>query len=68
MVESYKKSISREQKIRDVFYGDKAHCQMIGYYITHIVKLKGSGILIYIPLDDTLMEETIERLGRNDKS
>ena len=68
MKESYKKSESREQKVRNVFYGNKAHYQMIGYYISHIIKLKGSGILIYIPLYDTLMEKAIERLGRDDKN
>ena len=68
MVENYEKNVERERKIRDVFYGNKAHIQMINYYISHIVKLKGSGILIYIPLCDKLMDEAIERLGRDDKN
>ena len=67
MKESYKKSESREQKVRDVFYGKKSYTQMLGYYISHTIKLKGSGILIHIPLCDTCMDGAIERLGRHDK-
>ena len=62
MVKNYKKNELRAQKLRDVFYSDYARCVNIGNFITHVAKIEGSGLLIYIPLWDEKMDRAIERL------
>ena len=63
MVKNYKNTTLRAQKLRDVFYSDKARCINVGNYITHITKVEGSGLLIYVPLHDDFMDRAIERFS-----